>query len=361
MRVRREEELSSTVHVPAPLLQRVTSDIFAAHGVPRADADRVAQCLVDADLRGVSSHGVGRIPIYAERLRRKLVNPTPSLSVERALTVAARIDGDNGLGFVVGTRAMDLAIEIAGEHGLGLVLAWHSTHYGMAASYLSQAVDAGCCAFAFTNASPAMPIWGGRDAFLGTSPFAFAAPGEPPVMIDMAMSVVARGKIRRAMQRGEPIPEGWALDAEGRATTDAKAGYDGVVLPAAGVKGSALSLMMEILAGVLSGAAFGGEVRNQYFDFDQPQNVGHCFLALKPDLFVSRAELAQRMSDLARRAKSGRKAEGVDEILLPGEPEARIAAKRRVDGIPLDETELQTVLAEAEMAGVTVPDALKIF
>jgi LDH2 family malate/lactate/ureidoglycolate dehydrogenase len=348
--------------VPAKLLHRLTSDIFAAHGVPRNDADRVAECLVEADLRGVASHGVGRIPIYTERLRRKLVNPTPSLATERAMTVAARVDGDNGLGFVVGTRAMELAIEIAGTHGVGLVLAHRSTHYGMAASYLMQALEAGFCAFAFTNASPAMPIWGGRDAFLGTSPFAFAAPGGdgcPPVVIDMAMSVVARGKIRRAMQRGEKIPEGWALDAEGRATTDAKAGYEGVVLPAAGVKGSALSLMMEILAGVLSGAAFGGEVRNQYVDFEQPQNVGHCFLALKPDLFMPRAELAQRMGDLARRAKSGARAQGVDEILLPGEPEARIAARRRVEGIPLDASELATVIAEADAVKVEVPDSLR--
>ncbi|GIL39796.1 lactate dehydrogenase [Rhodospirillales bacterium TMPK1] len=327
--------------------------------MPRPDAQRVAACLVDADLRGVASHGVGRIPIYTERLRRKLVNPTPSLTTERALTVAARIDGDNGLGFVVGTRAMDLALEIADVHGVGLVLAHRSTHYGMAASYLLQALDAGFCAFAFTNASPAMPIWGGRDAFLGTSPFAFAAPGEPPVVIDMAMSVVARGKIRRAMQRGEPIPEGWALDAEGRPTTDAKAGYDGVVLPAAGVKGSALSLMMEILAGVLSGAAFGGEVRNQYVDFEQPQNVGHCFLALKPDLFISRAELSARMTDLANRAKGGRRAQGVEEILLPGEPESRMAVKRRAEGIPLDAEELATVVAEADAVQVDVPPVMR--
>jgi L-2-hydroxycarboxylate dehydrogenase (NAD+) len=343
-------------------LRAFVAALFAAQGVPQADAARVAHCLVDADLRGVSSHGVGRVPIYLERLRRGLVNAAPAMRVERPVTSAARVDGDNGLGFLVGTRAMALAVEIAREHGIGLVLAHHSNHFGMAASYLAQAVEAGLAAFVFTNASPAMPIWGGRTPFLGTSPFAFAAPAgadRPAVMLDMAMSVVARGKVRRAMQRGEPIPKGWALDKDGRDTTDAKAGYEGVVLPMGGLKGSGLSLMMEILAGVMSGSNFGGGVRNQYFDFEAPQDVGHCFIALRPDLFVPPDAYAARMAELSDRAKASERAEGFDEILLPGEPEARKAQARARDGIPLDAQELAELLAEAERGGVPVPDALR--
>jgi L-2-hydroxycarboxylate dehydrogenase (NAD+) len=355
--------MAQTLTFPADEVLPFVSALFQAQGVPDTDADRVAECLVAADLRGISSHGVGRVPIYLDRLSRGLVKAKPVMTIERPMTVAARVDGDNGLGFLVGTKAMQVAIDTAQEHGLGFVAAYHSNHFGMAGSYLLQAQAAGLAAFVFTNASPAMPIWGGRTPFLGTSPFAFAAPAGPggqPVMLDMAMSVVARGKVRRAAQRGEPIPLGWALDKDGKATTDAKAGYEGVVLPFGGVKGSGLSLMMEILAGVVSGAKFGGQVGNQYFDFENPQNVGHCFIAIRPDLFMSMDDYGSRMGELAARAKACDKAEGFDEILLPGEPELRMAAKRGASGIPLDAQELGELVAAAERFQVAVPPQFRV-
>lgn len=346
--------------LPARLLRDVVEAIFVAHRVPAADAARVAECLVQADLRGISSHGVARLPIYAERLRRGLVNPLPRLALERSSTVAARLDGDDGLGFVVATRAMEEAIAIARGHGMGAVFAHRSTHFGMAASYLKQAVQANMLAFVFTNASAAMPIWGGRDAFLGTSPFAFAAPaaGGQPILLDMALSVVARGRIRRAAQRGEPIPLGWALDAGGNPTTDAAKAYDGVVLPVGGPKGSGLSLMMEIMAGVLSGAAFGGRVGNLYLDFEAPQNVGHCFMVLRPDLFMRPEEYATRMAELVERAKSAPHAPGFEEILMPGEASARLEAARLREGIPLDQADIEALRMEARRAGVGIPPTL---
>ena len=167
------------------------------------------------------------------------------------MPAAARLDGDNGFGFVVATKAMNEAVERASRYGIGMVSAYHSTHFGMAACYLLQAIEKGYAAFVLTNASPAMPVWGGSRPFLGTSPFAFGAPGAeglPPIVLDMATSVVARGKIRRAAANGESIPEGWALNKDGRPTTDAQAGYDGIVLPLGGPKGSGLSLMMEVMA-----------------------------------------------------------------------------------------------------------------
>ena len=271
-------------------------------------------------LRGVASHGVDRIPIYTRRLREKLVNPTPALAMLEPTAVVARLDGDDGMGFVVATKAMAEAINRARNYGIGLVMASRSNHFGMAANYLLQAVEAGMAAMVLTNASPAMPVWGGRTPFLGTSPLAMAAPGgRQPLILDMATSVAARGKIRRAAQRGEPIPEGWALDDEGRATTDAEAAYRGVVLPLGGPKGSGMSLMMEAMAGVISGAAFGGEVGNQYTDFDAPQNVGHLFLAFRPDLFVDRDGYDSRIDTLVERAKACPLAGGFDEILMPGE------------------------------------------
>lgn len=340
----------------AQALRTLTADIFEAHDVPRPDAERVADCLVAADLRGVSSHGIGRIPIYTERLRRGLVNPRPQLVVEQALTVGARIDADNALGFVSGTRAMDEAVSIAREHGVGMVFVRRSTHYGMAANYLMQAVEAGLAAYAFTNASPAMPVWGGREPLLGTSPFAFAAPcGETPVVLDMALSVVARGKVRRAAAKGEEIPLGWALDIDGNPTTDARKGYDGIVLPMGGAKGSGLSLMMEIVAGVMSGSAFGGAVRNQYKDFETPQDVGHCFIAMRPDLFMPASEYEARMSELRERCKSSPRAAGVEEIFLPGEPEARRQAERLRNGVPIEAADVEMLAQEAERTGVAMP------
>jgi LDH2 family malate/lactate/ureidoglycolate dehydrogenase len=339
-------------------LESFVAKLFVAVGVPEGDAATVAGCLVEADLRGVVSHGVGRVPIYLHRIAIGLVDPKSPVRVEALTPVAAKIDGANGLGFVVARRAMTEAMERARTFGIGLALAHRSTHFGMAASYLKQAIDGGFAAFVFTNASPAMPIWGGRVPFLGTSPFAFGAPGgkdSPPIILDMATSVVARGKIRRAAAAGKPIPAGWALDKDGNPTTDAQAAYDGLILPLGGPKGSGLSLMMEVLGGVMSGAAFGGEVGNQYSDEDRPQNVGHMFVALKPELALSLDDYRARMDALAARAKASPKVEPDGEILFPGEPEARLEAERRRDGVPLAQEDIDGLVKAARELSVALP------
>jgi LDH2 family malate/lactate/ureidoglycolate dehydrogenase len=320
--------------------------------MPAQDAERVAECLLEADLRGIASHGINRIPIYTKRLRLKLVNPKPALKVTNPTPVATHVDGDNGMGFIVATQAMGAAIESARTYGIGMASASHSNHFGIAANYLLQALDAGMASLVFTNASPAMPIWGGRTPFLGTSPLGMAMPGgdQPALVLDMATAVAARGKIRRAAERGETIPEGWALDEIGRATTDAAAAYRGILLPLAGPKGSGLSLMMEALGGVMSGAAFGGEVKNQYIDFETPQNVGHFFLAFRPDLFISADEYRARMDELVSRAKASPLAEGFDEVLMPGEREARMAESRRKLGVPVTAEDFAMLEGEESVA-----------
>ena len=329
-------------------LLALVTDIFAGCGVPEADARHVAECLIDADLRGVPSHGVNRVPIYTKRLRAGLVIAHPAMTVQEASPVAARVDGDNGLGFLVGRRAMDEAVTRARTFGVGLVWAFHSNHFGMATSYLLQAVGEGMAAMVMTNASKAMPIWGSREPFLGTSPFALAAPGgRTPLVLDMATSVAARGKIRRAAQDKGQIPAGWALDAEGRPTTDAEAAYNGILLPVGGPKGSGLSLMMEAMAGVMSGANFGGEVGNQYFDFDAPQNVGHLFMAMRPNLFMPQAEYEARLDVLVDRAKATPLAAGFDEILMPGERETRLVVERKAKGVPVPKADLEMLRGEA--------------
>ena len=209
-------------------------------------------------------------------------------------------------------------------------------------------------AMVFSNASPAMPPWGGKDGLLGTNPFCVGAPGGklPPFLLDMSPAVAARGKIRRAERRGETIPVGYALDKDGRDTTDPKAALGGVVLPIGTYNGSGISMMMDIFGGVISGAAFAGHVADQYKAFDRPQDVGHFFLAMKPNLFVSEEEYRARMDTLVERVRAVPKAQGFDEILIPGEPERRHEIERRRCGIPYSVGEVAALQEEAARAGI---------
>lgn len=331
--------------------------LMRAEGVPEADAATVAHCLVRADLRGVDTHGIMRLPGYVERLQRGLVNPAPELAVQPVTPVAGHLDGQDGLGFVVASHAMQAALEMARVMGLGLVSVRRSTHFGMAANYILQAVEAGFIGFVFTNASPAMPPWGGREPLLGTSPFAVGVPGgsRGPFVLDMSPSVAARGKIRRAARLGEAIPQGYALDENGHPTTDPVAALKGVVLPIGGPKGSALSMLMDILGGVFSGAAFGGEVGDQYKEFSRPQDVGHFIMALDPGLFVGEAAFAERMDELIARVCAVPLAPGFNEILIAGEPEARLEAGRRRTGIPYRRVDLESLAELAARHAIAVP------
>jgi LDH2 family malate/lactate/ureidoglycolate dehydrogenase len=342
------------LYVAAAEAEAFARRLLVAHGVPESDAAIVAGCLAGADLRGVDTHGLCRLPIYLDRLRRGLINPRPNLAPQRVTPVAAALDGENGFGFVVGHRAMAEAIAMAQAFGIGIVAARRSTHFGMAASYVQQALDAGMIALVFSNASPAMPPWGARSALLGTSPFAAGAPAgrEPPFLLDMSPAVAARGKIRRAERRGERIPEGYALDAQGRPTTDPKAALGGVVLPIGSYKGSGLAMLMDIFGGVISGAAFAGDVGDQYKTMDRPQNVGHFFLAMKSDLFVTADDYRARMDTLIARVRAAPTAEGFDEVLVAGDPERREEARRRSSGIPYNPVEVAALDAEAARAGV---------
>lgn len=341
---------ADAVLVAAPEAEAFGRRLLVAHDLPEDEAGIVARCLVLADLRGVDTHGLQILPQYLKRIRGGLINPKPEITTERITPAAASVDGGNGFGFVVGTRAMAEAVAIARDLGIGIVSVKRSTHFGMAASYVLQAMEAGFIAMAFTNASRAMPPWGGREALLGTSPFAAAAPAgaEEPFVLDMSPAVVARGKIRRAARRKEKIPLGYALDAQGRPTTDPDAALDGgVLLPIGGPKGSGISMLMDIMGGVITGAACAGDIASQFLDYDRPQNVGHFFLALKPDLFVAADEYRARMDKLVKRVHENPPAEGFSEVLMPGEIESRLEADRRANGIPYGPTEFAALQAEA--------------
>ena len=331
--------------------------LFAGAGVPAADAAIAARCLVRADLRGVDTHGIVRIPGYLKRIEAGLVDPAPELAFESVGPSVARLDGRNGLGFVIATRAVDHAIRLAAEHGIGLIGVRNSTHYGMGATYLLQAIEAGYGAMVWTNASPAMPPWGAKVEMFGTSPFAVGmpAPGSVPFVLDMSPTVVARGKIRKAEREGRSIPEGWAVDAGGNSTTDPSEALKGGLLPIGGPKGAGLSMMMDILCGVLTGARFAGDVGDQYKAFDRPQGVGHFILVFRPDLFVSADEAAARMENLVDTVKAAPKAAGVEEIFMPGEMEGRCEAKRLSDGIPYRRIDLAPLVEIAKAGGLTPP------
>jgi len=343
----------------AVALEAYAAAVFEKAGLSAQDAGVIGADLIKANLRGLDSHGVSRMPMYLERLRRGLVNPRPRIRVEKVAGAVSSVDGDNAMGFLPSHRAMDEAMRLAEGAGIGLVGVHNSTHFGMAALYVLQALERGYVSMVFTNSSPAIAMHGGRSTFLGASPMAAGVPGGAngaPFLMDMSMTVIARGKIRLAAMRGEPIPEGLALDAEGRPTTDAAAAFEGVCLPFGGVKGSVLGTMMDLMVGTLTGANFGGEVKSLYFDQSGPQNVGHLFFAIRPDLFMSVSGFAERMDDFYSRIKALPRAVGVDEILMPGEPEARTEAKRRAEGIPVTDNVVRDLQGVGAEYGVTFPE-----
>ncbi|GGE42198.1 lactate dehydrogenase [Pullulanibacillus camelliae] len=337
----------------------MASKMLEAGGLSQADALTIAEDLVAADLRGLTSHGVSRIPMYLNRISKKLVNTQPDIKVEKVTPAAAIVDGDDGMGFIVSHKAIEEGIQMAQNMGIALVGVRHSTHFGMAALYVKQAIEAGCICIAFTNSSPALPAWGGRTTFLGAAPLATGIPGghhSPDYVLDMAMTVIARGKIRVAATNGEPIPEGLALDKDGAPTTDAKKAFEGVCLPFGGAKGSALAMMMDLMAGMFTGANFGGDVKSLYFDHSEPQNVGHLFFVIKPDLFVSMDEYKNRMDTFYSRLKNLPRAQGFDEIMMPGEPEERVAKERSEKGIPLSGEILSNLSEVAQQYHLEFPE-----
>jgi LDH2 family malate/lactate/ureidoglycolate dehydrogenase len=321
----------------ADALRAFCEEVFLSSGMSREDASIVADSLVQANLRGVDSHGVARVGIYVKRLEMGLVNPRPDVGVVRESAGTLLVDGDNGMGQVVGVRALDLGLDKAKESGGVSVGVRRSNHYGAGAYYVQRAVARDTIAFAYSNAPPTMAPWGGVDPYVGTNPYTFGAPaGEhQPIILDMATSIVARGKIILAAERGEPIPEGWAVDQQGNPTTDAREALEGSVLPFGGPKGYAISLMIDIMAGVLTGAGFGPGVNSLYDNFDEPQNVGAFFQLIDIGRFSDPATFKAKIDRMIEDIKSARKAAGTEEIFLPGEIEFLTEQERMVSGIPV--------------------------
>ncbi|KAG5999622.1 hypothetical protein E4U21_006546 [Claviceps maximensis] len=344
------EQQSRIQHVSPSEAQRLVIDILTGNHVPADQADLVARCLLAADLRGVDTHGIHRIPSYVERIRQGVLDPAAQPQLNQVTPVVAQVDGRNGFGFVAAHLAMKAAIASATVYGIGMASVKHSNHFGMSAWVVRQALDADMMSLVFTNSSPALPPYGGKSKLLGVSPIACGAPGKgamPDFILDMAPSVAARGKIYKAQRRGEKIPPGWALDADGHATDDPEAALAGVMLPMGGPKGSALSIMMDVFSGVLSGSAYAGHVTGPY-DVSKPADVGHFIVAIQPGLFMDLDVFRDRMEHLYQRVVGAEKAAGVERIYFPGEKEQLTEQERLQTGIPLVQAEIDALNAEAE-------------
>ena len=325
-------------------------------GVPAAHAREVAACLVKAELRGVDSHGMVRLPVYAQRIKAGVVNARPEIGMTKTSSATVLIDGDNGLGPVVAARAMEAALDLATSHGIGFAGVRHSNHFGPAAYYVEKAIDAGRIGVAISNAPPNMAPYGGKIRFLGTNPVAIGIPAgrEHPLIFDASTSVVARGKIIVAAHTGQSIPEGWAVDPDGHPTTDANLALAGAVLPFGGPKGSAISFIIDILCGVLTGAAFASHL-NTLEDLTTVQNVGHVLAAVRTDLFVSDTEFRQRMDEILGMLKASPPGPGIERVLAPGEIELAHESRLRERGIPLPPAIVAQLAAYGDSLGVPFP------
>ena len=330
---------------------------FAAHCLEKldlaaADARLVAETLVASNLRGVDSHGVVRLPHYATRLRNGTVKPRPSIAVQRTGPSAAAVEGDAGMGQLVAVRAMQEAISLARDNGVGAVVARNSSHCGACAWFVEMAVKEGMVGLALTHTDPIMVPPGMKRIFLGSNPIAFGAPGGdgPPVIVDMSTTHAAWGKVIVARQEGKPIPADWAVDSDGRATTDPSAAVG--LAPTGAHKGYALAMMVEILCALLAGVPFGLHVTKMYGELDKPRNLGHFMLALDVARFTDPARFRSQIDFFLKEIRSQEPADPARPPMAPGEPERLTAARREKEGVPLGEGTLGELNALAAQLGV---------
>lgn len=328
--------MSEIYAVDAVKLRDTVAKIMEKEGVTSQDAAIVADSLVSADLTGLQSHGVQRVKFYADGIESGGMSAQCNIETVADFPGGSVLDAHGALGIVAAYRAMELAIEKAKNVGIGIVNVRNSNHCSCTAYYLRMAAKENMLAIVSSNAPKSMVPWGSREKYLGTNPLAIGAPTHgDPVMVDMATSVVARGKIILANKKGDPIPEGWAIDVEGRPTTDAAKALEGCVLPFGGAKGSGIAMMIDVFAGVLSGAAYGSHIRNPFTEPDKPMNTGHCMIAIDIAKFQDPEVFKTTMDTYRSEIKALKPAAGVDEIFMPGEIECNNYRKNLADGVQL--------------------------
>lgn len=350
---------------PAEHLKDFTARVFMHFGVNELDARQAADVLSKADLRGIDSHGVARLRTYVDMFKIGRLNPKPNIRIVREKKSVATVDGDSGLGLVVGPKANEIALEKAAQHGSGWVSVCNTNHYGIASYYCLKALERDMIGWSMTNSSRiVVPLWG-AERRLGTNPIAIAFPGyiNPPIVIDLATSVVAFGKVEIAKRQNKPIPEGWIIDQEGKSSTSPEDVYAGGLLPLGGTrelgghKGYCLSAMVDILSCVLSGANW-GPFAPPFALFEDPpkmsvgKGIGHFFGAMDIDGFEDVDVFKKRIDQWIEVFRNTKPAPGYEAVLIPGDPEYNLQQQRSKEGIPVIEAvvnDLRTVAAETNV------------
>jgi L-2-hydroxycarboxylate dehydrogenase (NAD+) len=301
------------------LLRSKLIKIFINHKLTKKHSVICADYLIKAELVNAPSHGLARLTMYCDRIKKKLINPKPKIKIKKISSSVSYVNADDSIGFVAADIGINQAINNAKKTGIGLVAVKRSGHYGLSSFYAEQAVKKNLMVFCFTNAPPALAPHGARKSLFGTNPICFGVPtGKAPFILDASTSMINRGKIRRASKLGQKIPFGVALDKNGNVTTDANKALKGTQLPIADFKGSGLAWMVDILSGVLTGSSHGGKTKDPFDDFSGPQNMGHLFLVINPKLFVGNNFLKEMKKNIAL-VKRLPKAKGFTSILYPGE------------------------------------------
>jgi ureidoglycolate dehydrogenase (NAD+) len=329
------KEIQYAVRVDPRRLRTFASDVLQQTGLLEEYADIVADTLIDANLRGIDTHGVVRLDPYVERLEEGGLNVSPEPSISWSGTGAAVLDGDASPGQIATLRAMEEAVDQAGTTGSAFIGIQNSNHFGTASYYTNYAAEHGYIGIAMTHAGPNVTPFGGTDPYFGTNPLSFGLPNgdDFPITLDMATSVTAKGNVILAEEEGEDIPPEWAIDEDGDPTTDPSKFH--ALRPMAGPKGYGLALIIDVFCGVLMDTVFGDDVPTMYHDVSSPQELGHFVGAIDVEAFTSLTGFTDRMQQMVDDLKNLRTADNFDEVLVPGEPEARTKAERIEEGIPL--------------------------
>ncbi len=330
--------------VTSQRLMEIAEAVLVALGASHEESALVARSLVWSDMRGIPTHGMNFLTKIVDRIEKGVLDLPTRVTVLSTKGATAHLDGGNGFGQVAADQAMRTSIDLARKHGVGVSLVRNTNHVGILAFYTHLAAREGMLGLCMCNAAASMAPTGGAEPFMGTNPLSLALPcGDgPPILVDMSTSVVARGKIRRALAKGQGIPAGWALDEKGRGTTDPQAAMNGSLLPIAGPKGYALALFIDLIAGLLSGSKYGQEV----LTFHKPSGatgVGVMTMALDIGSFMALDQFTRLASDHADSIRGSRKAEGVERIYLPGEIESEREEISRSKGVELDHSAIQSL------------------
>ena len=308
-------------------LKILLNQIFQKHNLSKDHSKIVSDYLIKAELLDAPSHGLARLKMYCDRIKKKLINPKPNIKIKKISNSISHVDANDSIGFVAADVGIKQAIKNAKKTGIGLVAIKKSGHYGLSSFYAEQAVKNNLIVFCFTNAPPALAPYGAKKSLFGTNPICFGAPtGKAPFILDASTSMINRGKIRRASKLGQKIPYGVALDKYGQITIDANKALEGTQLPISTFKGSGLAWMVDILSGVLTGSSHSGKTKDPFDDFSGPQNMGHLFITFDPKIFIGKNFIKEMKINISR-IKRLPKAKGFKSILYPGERKNKIYRK----------------------------------